>query len=320
MNARQLNEMKRGIKGAEKGLKMFLKMMAKAVAKGVAVPESMTTAANKLQEIIDAVNNATTLEEVLDAPMDEIGDIFETLQQGEHALRAATEFPKIRKQIDRQLKGLNKQLAKVVKAATRAKINVSGYVEEINNLIEASIVTPLNTLAEQIKSGEVELEDIFGEMQTIQEAFPEVMDKIRVLETVARSTQEVKRFTRFVTQAKRDLKRLERSEDVDPDALAAFETALDGLVDSLAALKDTDPSDEDAYITAFEELIDAQEAVEDAKAELEGREAPDRGGEFNFFGPQGGGPGSFEGGLQGFDDFMGGPGGGPGGPPPGGDF
>jgi methyl-accepting chemotaxis protein len=296
---RQLKEMKMGVKGFKGNIKQFQKMVDKATKKNIAIPVTVTQALEKANSIITTVTSATTLESVLDAPMDEMSDIMEVLMEGEQTLRVLQELPKIQKQFTKQLDAINKRLTKAERAAKRAKIVVTNTVLDVKDTI-GEVQAAFNDFVTSAQEGG-DMEDLYSAMQDVTEPYDTVNEKLNVIEAAAKSKNIVRDTKNKVSEYKREAKKVAPRDEAVSSAISSLQSSADELQSLLK-----EEFNEEDFFDALETVYDAQDAVIQALTDVTGKEYAQP------FNPQPtmqlfqSGPGLFNGTPQGFDSFMGG--------------
>ncbi len=204
-DARQLAEMKRNMKQMGRMVKQFEQMIASAEKKGTTVPEEVKQNLAKLKSILDAVQNAKSMEELQDVDMSAIQDLTQSLEdfrrnviEGQQRLDG---MKRGMKGMEQGLKMFKAQIARLAKQ----KITVPAEITDNIAKLEAIITTIKNA-----KTAE-EMDAI--DFESMQDLMQNMDQNRQQLEILARWPQTLKDIDRQLTQLQRELKRAKSIAD-----------------------------------------------------------------------------------------------------------
>lgn len=199
-------------------------------------------------------------------------------------------FPRVLKQMEKDVKAMNKRLDKAVKNAQRRNLPVNtdealGLISQIGSCVEQA--------KEQAASGDPEA---FEALNSCREMFEDLNERINVIEAAANLSRQFGRCKSEISRAKRDITRIQRKK-LDVSAAEQALQAAQGICTQLPDL--VKGGDIEGAINAVQEFEAAMDAVRDALDEAQGRGNFDVKSEFgnvqapssiqNFFGGGNGG-------------------------------
>ncbi|MEK7131407.1 MAG: hypothetical protein AAB797_01565 [Patescibacteria group bacterium] len=197
-SARQLAEMKRNMKQMGSMVRQFATMIASAEKKGTAVPEEVKQNLAKLKSILDAVQNAKSMEELQEVDMGAMQELTESL---EDFRRNVVEAQQRMDGMKRGMKGMEqglKMFERQVAALTKKKITVPADILEH--------IAKLKSIVEKVKAAKSfdEIQEDMESMQDLMETFDQDRQQLEIL---ARWPQSLKEINRQLTQLTSALKR-----------------------------------------------------------------------------------------------------------------
>ncbi|TSC83958.1 MAG: Latent nuclear antigen [Parcubacteria group bacterium Gr01-1014_13] len=197
-SGKQLEQMKRSMKQMGRMVKQFDSMIASAEKKGTSVPEEIKQNLAKLKSILEAVQNAKSMEELQDVDMNSMQDLTQSLEDFRRNVMEAQQrldgMKRGMKGMEQALKMFKSQIARL----TKQKVVVPTEVTENIAKLEEIITTIKNAkTAEEMDA--IDFESMQDLMQT--------MDQNRQqLEMLARWPQALKQIDRQLTQLNSALK------------------------------------------------------------------------------------------------------------------
>ena len=209
----RMNDMKRGMKNMMTGLKQFEKQVVNLGKKKIIVPTEITDNLTKVRTTIDAVNAAKTWEEMEAAGIEDLQDLMQTLDGGRQQLEMLARWPQTLKQINNELKNLDRQLKKdktIVDRLAKKEIDMTANYEGFAAAI-AKLKAVRDDAVAKIAAGDSEgafdaiENDFFGQMEDVWQ-----FDK--VIQTMNNLGQFKSEFKRGITQAQQTIKKLEKKK------------------------------------------------------------------------------------------------------------
>ena len=238
---RQMQDMKRGVKQTERMVKEFEKMIQKVEKTGVVVSSEVKQDLEKIKAILVAVSKATSMEEIQDTGMQEMGDLMQSM---EDFRRDVVEKQQRIDGMRRGMKGMEQGLKMFKSQVTRlakSKVAVPADVTENIAKLEA-IIAQVKTAKTSEEIDAIDFESMQGLMQDMDESRQK-------LEQLARWPQTLKDVNRQLTQLQRELKRaksiadrlVKKGMDVQDlynsfaDAVNKLKSVRDSAVEKMAA-------------------------------------------------------------------------------------
>lgn len=260
--AKQLAQMKRGTKQMASQIKQFEKMITDAEKKGTTVPEEVKTNLAKMKSLLDGANNATSMEDMQDVDMSEMGDLMQSMDEFRRDVVEKQQrldgMKRGMKGMEQGLKMFKSQIAKL----TKQKITVPTELSDN--------ITKLEAIIAQVKTAKTSEEIDAIDFDSMQELMQNLDENRQQLEVLARWPQTLKQVNQQLTQLTRELKKSKTivdrlaKKDIDlqaeytafADAVAKLQSVRDDAVAKMAA-----GNSEEAF-TALEDDFFGQ--IEDA--------------------------------------------------------
>ncbi|MDO8625864.1 MAG: hypothetical protein Q7K39_00165 [Candidatus Magasanikbacteria bacterium] len=266
--AQQLKGMKQGLRGMENGLKMFKRQVDRLVKQKLGVPLEISATISKIETAIAAVKAAETLEDAQAAGLEDIMEEMQKLHEYQEILEKLSRWPQAVRQVDQQVKQLERQLRQDKILATR--LTKSGFdVSDELGKFESGIhdIKARRDQASALIS--TSPDEAFETLESVYEKFDEVLEPDRVIKMLSNLGRFNADFKRGITQAERDIKVL-KAKKLDTTVLAGYLAEAKNKGKEILALMKTRPLDADAIMIAFQELDDIRQAFDENKAELTG--------------------------------------------------
>ena len=266
----RLDSMKRGMKGMISGLKQFEKQVANLTKKKIVVPTEITDNLTKLRTIMDVVNAAKTWEEAEAAGIEDMQDLMQTVDEGRQQLEMLARWPQTLKQINNELKNLDRQLKKdktIVDRLAKKEIDMTANYEGFAAAI-AKLKAVRDDATAKIAAGDSEgafdaiENDFFGQMEDVWQ-----FDK--VIQTMNNLGQFKSEFKRGITQAQQTIKKLEKKK-LDVTAVKEALQELQDKGNAILAILKTKDFDAEVLIGDFDELQNLGQDLQDKLNELMG--------------------------------------------------
>lgn len=269
-NFQRLDGMKRGMKGMEQGLKQFEKQVANLAKKKIVVPVEITDNLSKLRTMMNAVKTAKTWEEAEAAGIEEMQDLMQTIDEGRQQLEMLARWPQTLKQINNELKNLDRQLKRdktIVDRLIKKEIDLTANYEGFAGAI-AKLKAVRDDATAKIAAGDSE-----GAFDAIENDFFSQMEDVwqfdKVIQTMNNLGQFKSDFKKRTAQADLMIKKLVRAKkDVSEakELLAELKVKGNEILEMLK-VKDVD---EEAVMGALSELEDLGQGFQDVMSELMG--------------------------------------------------
>ncbi|MBI4272593.1 hypothetical protein HY621_01965 [Candidatus Uhrbacteria bacterium] len=248
------------------------KQVAKVESQGIAVPAELKTAIASVEAILTKVKALTSIEEMSETGMEEMGELMPVLQQGFQQLQQLAFLPKGIKNVAKQLASYEKRYKKLATAAQ--KVDLSDQLGELRALLDAK-QAQLTALGELMKDA-AKIEDIFDVLQEEfgPAGFDDINEKMFSIENVL---QVVKNFSQFKKGMMRDLSQKARlvkkfAKHEKGSELASIHqqmtVALKAIEDTFKAKPLNIDNLEDVFVGYEEE----RSAFDDVLAEIQGQE------------------------------------------------
>lgn len=197
-NTKQLAEMKRNMKQMGRMVKQFETMIASVEKKGTAVPEEVKQNLAKLKSILDAVQNATSMEELQDVDMSEIQGLTESLEDfRRNVVEAQQRMDGMKRGIrgmEQGLKMFERQVAALTKKGVAVPTDILEHIAKLKSIVEK---------VKAAKSFD-EIQEDMESMQDLMETFDQDRQKLEIL---ARWPQTLKQINQQLTRLTSELKR-----------------------------------------------------------------------------------------------------------------
>jgi len=199
-NARRLNEVKRGIKNIDREVKTFEKKVNSLVAKKITVPQELLDTITKIKKFIELIKTAKTWDELQDAGIDDMPELFSDLHQYRSQLELISRWPDIARRVGNELKDVERDLARaknIVARLTKRNIDVSALYGEMESLT-TSLKGDYTKAQGLMEKGEVR-----DAMETLEQGFYERVSDMRGLYQVLAMVNN--NFGGFVSENKKTL-------------------------------------------------------------------------------------------------------------------
>ncbi len=305
MQEQQLKQMKKHLDQMEQQVKQFERILTKIK---VTPPAKLTETIAKIKEIIAKARAATTMDEWQAAGVEDIRDLFDSLQESRGQLEMLARWPQTLKQVDVQLKRLNNELAKAKKMVTKVSkdIDLTSTYSSFEEVVGKLKLARDNAVA-KVEAGAAEeafqllQDDFFGQLDDIFK----YQRTIQMMSNLGKFKAE---FQRGVAQLDRRIKKLERNKKIDVTEIRQLQADAkvkgEQIIDILKAGGDLD---EDTIFGLMQEMESLRSEIEASLNELEGdnsalpwNQGKQQFGNVNFQVPTGFGGGN-QGGGQSFD-------------------
>lgn len=268
----RLKQVKQQIRNAEQAVKTFEKQIIKA--KDCVSPE-VKTKLESLKTTIGTIKNAKTWDEVEAAGMEDMGEIFGDLNDSREQLEICARWPQILKQVDKQMKNLDKQLSK--SKTLVAKLSSKGIDLSVPyNAFEAGIIKMKAVREEamsKMKSGDAQgasellQDDLFGQME-------DIMQNQQTIQTMSNLGTFNSQFKRSVTDAQKQISMLKRKKmnTAELESILAEVKTKGAEITNLIKQKDADL---DTIMSEMEDIQDLRLEFSDKMSELTGEDNSD---------------------------------------------
>ncbi|TAN32166.1 hypothetical protein EPN28_04825 [Patescibacteria group bacterium] len=268
--AQRMDGMKRGMKGAEQGIKMFEKQLSKLAKQKIAVPAEVSDNLAKLKALIALVKNAKTWEEVEGAGVEDMGDMFQSLDQYREQLETLSRWPQTKRDINRQIAEMERGVkraktmaARLAKKGVDVSANLAQFEEAVNKLKAVRDEAAGKIEAGQGREGFDLLEnDFFGQTD-------DAWQNMKIIDMMSNLGRFASEFKRDIAEGQRMIKTLQRKkidvselQDILGNAKAKGQEILD-------MIKGGDV-DEDMIISIMEEMETYGQEFEQKFDELTG--------------------------------------------------
>jgi chromosome segregation ATPase len=268
-NTRRLDDTKRNIKDAERGITQFERQLKKA---GSCVSEEIKEKLAALKASISTIKNAKTWAEVEAAGLEDMGDLFMSLDENRQVLEVCGRWPQMSKEMDKQLKSLNNQLKSAKTITTRLSkrnIDISSQFASFEAAVQ-KMQTVRDEVKELMTSGDAE-----GAMNLLEENFfgqmDDVMQYSRVIQMMSGVGQFTTEFKKGITQAKTQINKLKKSR-IDVTELNEILAEAQSKGNEILAIMKAGNFDADEVISMIEDLEQNRLNFEDKIADLTGTE------------------------------------------------
>ncbi len=275
----RLRQVKQQIRNAEQAVKSFEKQIAKAKS---CISAEVTAKMKTLKTTITTVKNAKTWDEVEAAGLDDMGDMFDDINNSREQLEICARWPQILKQTDKQLKDLGKQLTK--NKTLVARLSAKGIdLSVAYNAFEAGVAKMKSAREEAVAKmqsgdaqGAIDLlqDDIFDQME-------DVMLNQQTIQIMSNLGTFNSQFKRGLTDAQKQINSLKKKK-IDTTELVAILNETKTMGAEILALIKRPGDDQDTIMTGMEDLQDLRMEFSDKIAELTGEEG---GGMNEILGP-----------------------------------
>ncbi len=203
--ARQLKDMKRGAMQSERMVKEFERMITNAEKKGAIVSEEVKQNLEKLKAIVSGAKNATTMEEMQNVDMAEMGDLMQSMDEFR---RDVVEKQQRMEGMKRGMRGMEQGLKMFKSQVARlAKSKVAVPADVLENIAK------LEAIIAQVKTAKTSEEIDAIDFESLQDLMQSMDESRQKLEQLTRWPQTLKDLNRQLTQLQRELKRAKSIAD-----------------------------------------------------------------------------------------------------------
>ncbi|MBI5220264.1 MAG: hypothetical protein HY978_00300 [Candidatus Liptonbacteria bacterium] len=286
--AERLQQTKTGVRQMERGIKTFESQIVKLQKQKIQIPADLADNLSKAKGIIEAVKKATTWSEVEAAGIEDMSDIMGELQDSRQQLDMLTRWPQTLKEINRQVKDLERALKQA--KTTAAKLQKNGIDASVSMSALESAVAKLKSVrdsaTEKAKSG-----DIQGAFELLEADFfgqtDDVWEHQRTIQTLANLGGFQAEFKQGLTKLNNEIKRLKRLKE-DTTELESVVTKIKTQGDEVTALLKVKPLDQDRVMEDMQVLWDLKQEADKIMMELTGKREsrPWEEGQSQFQAPQ----------------------------------
>lgn len=266
----RLDGLKRGVKGMSQGVKSFESQVNRLIKQKIAVPVAVTEDLAKIKAMIEAVKNAKTYDEAEAAGVEDMQDLMQNLNENRQQLEMLARWPQTLKQIDKELKNLDRQLKKdrtVVDRLAKKEIDLTMTYESFAAAIEKLKTVKAGAVA-KMAEGDSETafdlveNDFFGQME-------DVWQSDKVIQMMNNLGQFKSQFSRSITQTKAAIKKLERAKK-DATEVKDLLAQMQEKGNEILGFIKSKTIDEDVIVPALEEMEDISQQMESKMSELAG--------------------------------------------------
>ena len=269
---KQLKQIQKDMGNMEKQMIGTLKkQIAKVEGQGIVVPAELKTAIASVEAILVKVKALTSIEELGDTGMEDMGELMPVLQQGFQQLQQLSSIPKGIKNVAKQLSSYEKQYKKLVTAAQ--KVDLSDQLAQLRALLDTKQMQ-LTALGDMMKD-ESKIEGIFDVLQEEfgQSGFDDINEKMGSIQNVL---QVVKNFSRFKSDLKRDLSQKAKflkkfAKNPQGSALATIHQNMTNLLKNIEDTFNAKPLNIDNLENLFSDFEAARTDFDDALSEIQGQ-------------------------------------------------
>lgn len=200
-----MQDMKRGIKQSERSVKEFTNMISKVEKAGTVVSDEIKQKIEKLKAIVEGAKNATTMEDMQNVEMSEMGDIMQSLDEFR---REVVEKQQRMDGMKRGMKGMEQGLKMFKSQVARlAKSKVTVPADVLENIAK------LEAIIAQVKTAKTSEEIDAIDFESMQDLMQNMDESRQKMEQLARWPQTLKDINRQLTQLQREQKRAKSIAD-----------------------------------------------------------------------------------------------------------
>ncbi len=270
-NEQRLKGMKSGMNMPKKGLKMFEKQIAQLTKKGIKAPVEMSDTITKIKAIIAGVEAAKTWDEAEAAGIEDMQDLFMSLDESRQQLEVLMRWPQIEKQMKNELAKLNRELKKAKATIDSLKKKGQDFSEQYNEFAAAvsKLQGVLDDAKEKVSAGDAEEvfstveEDFYGQLE-------DVWEQRKLIEAMKDIGKGITEYKQWLSRTDKAINSLTKREKDTAEANALFNEIKEKFNDAQKLTKEK-PLDADAVWDAMEELTALRDDVSEQIDELSGR-------------------------------------------------
>jgi len=269
--AQRLAQIKKDMdRGPTKGLKEFEKQLAKLKKQKITIPAEITDGIAKIKEILSVIKNAKTLDEVESAGLEDLSDLFDSMDQYRQQLEYMSRWPQTLKQVDKQMTNLNKSLKRmktIVASLAKKEIDLQSNYTAFEEAV-AKMKTVRDEAVAKVQAGVWEdaldmLEnDFFGQMD-------DVMQNQIVIESMSNLGRFTSNFKTNISSTQRQINSLKKKK-IDITELQELLDQAKTKGNEVVALIKVKPIDAEAILSGMEEMEDLRQQFGDKYSELSG--------------------------------------------------
>ena len=272
---RNLAQMKKGMLQMGKGLKQFEAQIARLAKQKIKVPAEVTETLAKIKTVIAAIKAAKTFDEAEEAGMQDLPELFQSLDEFRHQLEALSRWPQVARQITQQVRRLDSELKRVKTTVDRLKRQRIDLTDEYT-AFEAA-VKKLKEVA-----GVASAKATSGNTEDVEEAFnlleneffgamEEAFQSVQIIQTMTNLGRFNSDFRRGLAQAQQTINRLKRQK-VDTAELQELYNEAKAKGEEVLALLRARPIDSEAIQEGLQELENLKQQFEEMAGEVSGEE------------------------------------------------
>ncbi|MEK7125296.1 MAG: hypothetical protein AAB880_00060 [Patescibacteria group bacterium] len=272
---RNLAQMKKGMLQMEKGLKQFEVQITRLARQKIKVPAEVSETLAKIKTVIAAIKAAKTFDEAEEAGMQDLPELFQSLDEFRHQLEALSRWPQVARQITQQVRRLDSELKRVKTTVDRLKRQRIDLTDEYT-AFEAA-VKKLKEVA-----GVASAKATSGNTEDVEEAFnlleneffgamEEAFQSVQIIQTMTNLGRFNSDFRRGLAQAQQTINRLKRQK-VDTAELQELYNEAKAKGEEVLALLRARPIDSEAIQEGLQELENLKQQFEEMAGEVSGEE------------------------------------------------
>ena len=245
----------RQIKNMESTIKQFDRQVESLTKKGVKIPANFSDSLAKIKSTIAAVKSAKTADELEATEWEDLPSEISDLHEGRKMLEQLARWPKMLKQIDKQLATLNRDLKKYKTQSEKLEskgISVMSVYQEL----ETSVTTLKQARDEAVaKVGVGDIEAAYDILEDkFYDAFEEIYEKARIIQTMNNIRRFPSDFKKAQKQMGQTIAKLKRQK-INTTELEQIEATINQKGVMAQSLMKAKPFDADALMDALEELF-----------------------------------------------------------------
>ena len=266
MDQKRFEQMKKGLNQFIKQIKR-IKTQVNRYAKTITLPEELTAAIAKVDELTAAIDSAATADD-LQGISDDLQDSLQTIQEWMNKLPRLAQMPKMLKQADKEMTKVNK-----LYSTDERKIKSAKMTEELSSILTdfRTIIDQQATLLNEVKAEmKTDLdsafdkltEDFFGNIDNMYENDRTIQMALNVKRGITQMNSQIKQSEKLIKSLKKKKIDTAELEQILADGKTQFQN-----IKSLAAVK---PLDADALVEALDEFMATKQSFDDKVQELTG--------------------------------------------------
>ncbi|MBI4262701.1 hypothetical protein HY624_04210 [Candidatus Uhrbacteria bacterium] len=270
-NAEQLGRMQREVKNLERGVKEFKKRLAILTKQKIAIPQAISDAIAKVENIVATIKTAKTWAEVEAVGGEDMWGAFQELEEHRQQLEMLSRWPQTLKQLNSQLKNLDRELKRsktIVDRLAKKEMDLSRAYDEFKAAVD-ELKAARDRAGAAVAVGNAEeafdtLEnDVFGRME-------EVWGFSRRIQTMENLGRFKSQSQQGIADAQRQINNLKRKKIDTSELEDLVSQAKEKRAEVLALLNDKDVEPEDIF-SAMQEMDEIRQQFEGQVSELTGQ-------------------------------------------------